>query len=100
VTEALNKRGPLDSKLEYRLNNIAQCATTTEYQLLLILTCDSRSFDALARCIEAKIERGLARRVLESRADVDEVNEIMSKISVRIEAFLVITSSSFAFGSV
>jgi len=99
VTEALNKRGPLDSNLKHRLSNIAQCVHRESW-LPLITNCESRSFDALARCIEAKIERGLARRVLESRADVDEVNEIMSKISVRIEAFLVSLSSHSAFGCV
>jgi len=70
------------------------------FWVLLNLKCDSRSFHVLSKCIEAKIERGLARRVLESRADIDEVNNIMSKISARIEAFLVRASSHFVFGSV
>jgi len=38
VTETLYKRGPLDSNLKHRLDNIAQCANIRSW-VLLILTC-------------------------------------------------------------
>lgn len=43
----------------------------------------------LADYVEARLQRGLPRRVLESRVDVEEVQAALFKISVRIEAFLV-----------
>jgi len=47
------------------------------------------SFRQLADCVNTKLERGLAGRVLESKGDVDEVQDLMAKITMRIEAFLV-----------
>jgi len=52
------------------------------------------SFGQLAECVNTKLERGLTRRVLESKGDVDEVQDLMVKISMRIESFLVSTDSS------
>ena len=47
------------------------------------------SFTRLTACIEAKQERGIVRRVLESKSDIDEVKGLLIKITARIEAFLV-----------
>jgi len=48
-----------------------------------------RSLVRLTTRIEEKVERGMASRVLESEADVAEVKDILTKISARIESFLV-----------
>jgi len=48
------------------------------------------SFARLTTCIEEKVERGTVRRVLESEADIAEIKDTLTKISARIEAFLVI----------
>jgi len=47
------------------------------------------SFTRITVCIEAKQERGIVRRVLESKSDVAEVKDLLMKITARIEAFLV-----------
>ena len=54
-----------------------------------MLTFECRSFERLTQCAEEKLERGAVRRVLESKADVTEVKDILIKISARVEAFLV-----------
>jgi len=47
------------------------------------------SLERLAACVEAKLERGTTKRVLESNGDVVEVKDLLVKISALIEAFLV-----------
>ena len=56
------------------------------------------TFAQLAASVEAKLERGTTRRVLESNADVAEVKDLLVKLSARIEAFIV--SRMFLFQSV
>jgi len=56
------------------------------------------TFAQLAASVEAKLERGTTRRVLESNADVAEVKDLLVKLSARIEAFIV--SRLFLFRSV
>ena len=99
MTEALSKRGTLDSNFKHRLESISQCVAT-HIDLISSLIRKNSTFQALTACIEAKIERGMARRVLESRADVDEVNDIMTKITMRIEAFIVSAAYPSDFGGV
>ena len=53
------------------------------------LTHLDSSFGLLDKCVKTKLERGLTGRVLESKGDVDDVKDLLAKISMRIEAFLV-----------
>jgi len=58
-----------------------------------------RSFSRLTACIEAKLARGTVKRTLESQADVNEVKDLLMKISARIEAFVVSVVHWLAFSS-
>lgn len=80
LTQAYGKRSHLDANLKLRLDNIARCVDIYN-EGLKPLNCLCSSFEQLAACVESKLERGTARRILESQADIGEVKDILLKIS-------------------
>jgi len=98
ATGALSRRDHLDPNLKQRLDNIAEYILILQNPpsgLLLMRIC--RSFSRLTASIEAKLARGTVKRVLESQADVNEVKDLLMKISARIEAFVVSVTHWLAF---
>ena len=57
----------------------------------IAITHHHSSFGQLLTCVEAKLERGTTSRFFESNEDVTEIKDLLTKISARIEAFLVST---------
>jgi len=88
VTRAYGKRSHLDPNLMLRLDNIATYADSIDH-FTLVLTRYKSSFVQLAASVETKLERGTTKRVLESNADIAEVQDLLVKLSARIEAFIV-----------
>ena len=88
VTRAYGDRNLLDPNLKLRLDNIVTWVDQRHVYIHL-LTYSRSTFVQLAASVEAKLERGTTRRVLESNADVAEVKDLLVKLSARIEAFIV-----------
>ena len=90
VSSAYGKRNHINPSLKQRLDSIAMCVN-----IFCRFSGDRcnflrfSSFERLAVCIEAKLERGTAKRVFQSNEDIAEIKDLLGKISARIEAFLV-----------
>jgi len=88
VTRAYGDRNLLDPNLKLRLDHIVTWVSPRRSYVHALIYLKS-TFAQLASSVEAKLERGTTRRVLESNADVAEVKDLLVKLSARIEAFIV-----------